>query len=60
MLQKLFFFTFLLGLTACSDRKIAKQPDARNSLKNTYGTYAAPPRQPDGRVNQTKLLAELK
>lgn len=60
MLQKLLFFTCLLWLTACSNRKIAQQQDADWSLKNTYGTYAAPPRLPNGRVNQTQLLAELK
>lgn len=62
MLQKLFFFICLLALTACSNRKIAQQPDAAKSLhlKNTYGTYAAPPRLANGRVNQQQLLAELK
>ncbi len=62
MLQKLLFFTLLLGLTACSNRKIAQDQDASKTthLKNTYGTYAAPPRLANGRVNQQQLLAELK
>lgn len=60
MLQKLFFFTCLLALASCSNRKIAQQQDAGKSLKNTYGTYSAPPRLPNGRVNHTQLLAELK
>lgn len=62
MLQKIFLFTCLLAFTACSNRKIAQQPDAAKALhlKNTFGTYAAPPRLPNGRVNQAQLLAELK
>jgi hypothetical protein len=62
MLQKIFLFTCLLAFSACSNRKVAQQPDAAKALhlKNTYGTYAAPPRLPNGRVNQAQLLAELK
>jgi hypothetical protein len=58
-MQRFILLTCLLWLTSCSDRKIHQAYHAE-PLKNTYGTYGAPPRQPDGRVNQSQLLAELK
>ncbi|MFD2886106.1 hypothetical protein [Chitinophaga cymbidii] len=58
-MQRLIFLTCLLWLTACADRKMHQASHAP-PLKNTFGTYGAPPRQADGRVDQAKLLAELK
>lgn len=38
----------------------AQQAERRQQLKNTYGTYSAPPRKANTRVDIPKLLAQLK
>ncbi|RPD39123.1 hypothetical protein EG028_21155 [Chitinophaga barathri] len=57
------FFSCLLWLTSCSGSKVHKQDAAAGKtqlLKDTYGTYGAPPRLANGHVNMDQLLAELK
>lgn len=63
MLQRLFIFSCLLWCASCSSSKLHTQNAAAAKtqlLKNTYGTYGAPPRLAGGRVNMEQLLAELK
>jgi hypothetical protein len=64
MPRQLLFFLGLFLMAACAHQKNQRTvPVAeirKNNLKNTYGTYGAPPRMTNSRVNIPKLLAELK
>lgn len=64
MPRQLLFFLGLFLMAACVHQKIQRDVPAaeirNNNLQHTYGTYGAPPRMPNARVNIPKLLAELK
>lgn len=63
MLQRSLIFCCVLLAVACSGSRVNRQHAAAGKtqlLKNTYGTYGAPPRLASGRVNTEQLLAELK
>jgi hypothetical protein len=67
MPRQLLLFLGLVWLAGCADQKIHRAKDdvpvsdIRNrNLKHTYGTYAAPPRMANTRVDIPKLLAQLK
>ncbi|MBO9154500.1 hypothetical protein ACFOTA_19970 [Chitinophaga sp. GCM10012297] len=63
MLQRSLIFCCMLLALACSSSKVSRQDAAAGKtqlLKNTFGTYGAPPRLASGRVNMEQLLAELK
>lgn len=58
MPQRLLCLLCLLLLASCTGRKL--QGSRERDLENTYGTYGAPPRLANGRVDHQQLLAELK
>ncbi len=61
MLQRALICCWLTLAVACAGGKIDRRSAAGKTqpLENTYGTYGAPPRLENGRVNMVKLLAEL-
>lgn len=64
MPRQLLFFLGLFLMAACAHQKNQRDIPAAeiraNNLKNTYGTYAGPPRMTNSRVDIPKLLAQLK
>lgn len=61
MPRQLLFFMSLFLMAGCAHQKVQRMAEIRNNnLKNTYGTYAGPPRMANSRVDIQKLLAELK
>ena len=62
MLQRALICCCLTLAVACASSKTEQRSTAGKTqlLKNTFGTYGAPPRLGSGRVNMEKLLAELK
>ncbi|NII28464.1 hypothetical protein HB364_25500 [Pseudoflavitalea sp. X16] len=69
MPRQLLVFLSLLLMTACANKKAQRSAGdvpaseiRTNNLKNTYGTYARPPRKggPDDRVDIPKLIDQLK